>query len=151
MIGEVVDVQSRPRIAVTERPDADGVMHACTAEDGFTASLVLASGVTVAIDSSFAAAANVAPRLTVFGSDAVAELTADARLVVRRAGGAREEVDVPSGMLTDWGDPHLVPMQRLAAALRAAVEDGDPAPELATFADGRACDAVLERLRPSQV
>ena len=48
-------------------PTTAGVMHACTAEDGLTATLRLSTGVTVAIDSTFAAAANLAPRLTVFG------------------------------------------------------------------------------------
>ena len=55
LFGEVVDVRSRPRTDIGVRPDRDGVMHVCTAEDGLTAWLELEGGVTVAIDSSFAA------------------------------------------------------------------------------------------------
>ena len=90
--GEVVAVDAQSRIDVAERPDEHGELHACTAEDGLTASLRLEGGVTVAIDSSFAASAPIAPRLTVLGADATCEIIGDARVVVRRADGTSEDL-----------------------------------------------------------
>ena len=90
---EVAAVDVVRRIDVTERPDAAGVSHACTAEDGFSGSLVLANGITVAIDSGFAAVTNTAPRFTVFGTEAIAELVADERLTIRRADGSHEQIE----------------------------------------------------------
>jgi predicted dehydrogenase len=143
MIGEVVDVQSRPRIDIKERPDRDGVMRGCTAEDGVTASLVLERGTTVSIDSSFAAAATIAPRITIFGSDAVAELVNDARLVVHGTEQRQE--------FANESDHHAIPMEQMAGAIRAAVDGETRDHNLPTLADGHACDRVLERLRaPSE-
>jgi predicted dehydrogenase len=142
MFGEVVDVQSRPRTDIRERPDEHGTLRPCTAEDGLTASLVLDNGASVAIDSSFATAATIAPRLTVFGTSAVAELVNDARLVVAGRD-LRED-------FSNEGEHHAAPMQRLAEAIHAAINGAQPNPDLPTFADGLACDRVLARLRTAQ-
>ena len=77
-----------------ERPDEHGDLHTCTAEDGFSASLVLSNGASVAIDSGFAAVANMTPRFTVFGSEAVAELVGEDRISIRRADGTRDSIDL---------------------------------------------------------
>ena len=37
--GDLVDASARLRTDIAERPDADGNVHRCTAEDGFTALL----------------------------------------------------------------------------------------------------------------
>jgi len=143
---EVEAVDAVRRIDVASRPDADGVAHACTAEDGFSASMVLANGVTVAIDSGFAAIANAPARFTVFGTEGVAELVADEHVTLRRGDGTRETFDVP----TDAGpatDRHLEPMRRFAEVVRDAVQSGEIAGGAPTFADGRACDTVLDQLR----
>jgi len=145
MLGaEVTAVQALLRIDVPERPDADGNLHRCTAEDGFSASLALSNGASVAIDCGFAAVANLAPRFTVFGSEAVAELVGESRISVRRADGSRESVDLPAA---DDGDPHLAPMRRFAEVVRDAVTSGEAPESAPTFTDGRACDAVLDQLR----
>ena len=111
---EVAEVQALLRIDVPARPDAGGESHACTAEDGFSASLVLESGATVAIDSGFAAA------------------------------GTRDTIDLSD---VDEADGHLAPMRAFAAVVRDAVTTREIVPGTPTFADGRACDAVLDRLR----
>ena len=142
---ELAVVAAATRTDVRERPDATGVLHACDAEDGFAALLRSTGGVTITIDSSFAAVAPVAPRLVVQGSEAVAELVADSRLTVRRADGSRDETapePVPPGT-----DPHEVPMRRFAARVCAAVRAGRAPEGLPTFADGLACRTVLDRLR----
>jgi len=148
MFGTEVDaVSALLRIDVPERPDADGAPRTCTAEDGLAAALVLANGATVAIDSSFAAAGNIAPRLTIFGRSAVVEVVADIRLIVRQAGAAEETINVaPAGDETA-ADRHLEPMRRFAEVVRDAVDRDEVPDHVPTFADGRACDAVLDELR----
>jgi predicted dehydrogenase len=140
---EITDVQALLRIDISERPDTDGTPHACTAEDGLSASLLLDTGATVAIDSGFAAVATLAPRMTVFATEAVVDVFADERLVVRTAGGEVDTIDIPGGD----DDRHLAPMRRLAEVVRDAVNEGVMPAGAPTFADGRACDAVLDRLR----
>jgi predicted dehydrogenase len=144
VFGEVIDVHSRPRTDIGARPDREGVMHRCTAEDGLTAWLEVEGGVTVAIDSTFAAPVTIAPRLTVSGSEGIAELVGDQRMTLRRTDRtqAREEFAAET-------DHHATPMARLAAAAATATRETVVTSELPTFADGRACDAILERLRMS--
>ncbi|HWS46704.1 MAG TPA: Gfo/Idh/MocA family oxidoreductase [Acidimicrobiia bacterium] len=141
---EIAGVHARRRITVSERPDEHAELHRCTAEDGFSASLVLANGATVAIDSSFCAVANLPPRLTVFGNRAVIEVIADERFVVRGADGTRETVDVAA---EPGVDRHLEPMRRFAEVVRDAVHSGEVPAGAPVFADGRACDTVLDALR----
>jgi predicted dehydrogenase len=141
---EVTDVQARLRLDVRERPDEQGDLHTCTAEDGFSASLVLSNGASVAIDSGFAAVANLTPRFTVFGSGAIAELVGEERITIRRADGSRESIDLAEG---EESDGHLAPMRRFAEVVRDAVTSGEIPAHAPTFSDGRACDAVLDQLR----
>jgi predicted dehydrogenase len=142
---EVTHADAVLRIDVPERPDADGELHACTAEDGLQASLVLDTGVTVAIDSSFAAVANTTPRFTVTGTNAVVECVADERLVVRRADGSPETINLAGD--EPAADRHLEPMRRLVEVVRDAMRTGEVPAHAPTFADGCACDAVLDQLR----
>lgn len=139
--GDVASVAARPRTTIPERPDRDGHAQPCDAEDGFTAALRLTGGVSVSIDSSFAAPVTLAPRLVVAGSEGVLECVADARVTVRR-GSERKEYERPSD-----GDPHLAPMQRWAEVVRDAVADGIAPSGAPTFADGFACAEVLDALR----
>jgi predicted dehydrogenase len=141
MLGEVIAARSERRVTITERADADGRQHRVDAEDGFTAWLELDSGATVVLDSTFAASASIAPRLVITGSDGVLECVADARLTLRRPDGSRESFDRPEAD----GEPHLAPMRRWAEVVRDAVRAGTPVAP--TFADGWACDVVLDALR----
>ena len=131
LFGEIDGVVGVPRNTL-QRGDA---------EDGITAVLRTVSGVDCVLDGTGAAAAGLAVRVVVSGSDGVLECVADSRLTLRRADGSREDIAVERGD----GDPHLAGMQRWAEALRDAVHDGAPVPP--TFADGAACDVVLDRLR----
>jgi len=141
MLGEVVAARGERRVTVAERPDAQGRAHPVDAEDGFTAWLELESGATAVLDSTFAATTAFAPRLVVTGSDGVVECVAGARLTLRRVDGTRETFDRPEAD----GDPPLVPMRRWAEVVRDAVRAGTPVAP--TFADGWACDVVLDALR----
>jgi predicted dehydrogenase len=141
MFGDIVEAHGVKRTVVRERPDAAGALQVCDAEDAFSAWLRTTSGTTVAIDSSFASRATLAPRFVVCGTEGVLECVADARIVVRR-GGEREEHERPA---ID-GDPHLVPMQRWAEVVRDAVDDGIAPAGIPTFADGVACARVLDAI-----
>jgi predicted dehydrogenase len=140
-------VRSMPRLTVTHRPDPDdhdAPWPECTAEDGLSALLMLDGGATVTIDSSFAASATLPPRITVVGSDATLENVADQRLTVRDASGALDDLTIA---VVPSVDHHAGPMAAFAAAVRDAVRTGEVPPGVATFADGLACDEVLDRLR----
>ena len=141
-------VRSLPRLAVTHRPDPeapDGPWPECTAEDGLSALLTLHGGASVMIDSTFAASASLAPRLTIVGSKATLENVGDRRLTVRDPSGVRDDLTftVDDGP----GDHHTAPMLAFASAVRDSVRAGRAAPGVATFADGLACDEVLDALR----
>jgi predicted dehydrogenase len=140
--GEIGDVWAQCRTTITERRDGDGTVRVCDAEDGFSAVLGFDDGVTVAIDSTFAAPVSLAPRFVVVGSDGVLECVADSRVVVRRRDGTRQEYERGTG-----DDAHVEPMRRFAGVVRDAVRDGIAPTGAPTFADGLACARVLERLR----
>jgi predicted dehydrogenase len=144
LFGEVAGIAScEGHVTIAERPDADGVLHRCTAEDAMTASLVLDGGVTVAIDSGFASTVNLPARLVVTGTEGVLEDVGDERLTLHRPGAAPERIDVP-GLDDDRADRHVLPMLRWAEVVRDAVAAGTPVAP--SFADGLACRRVLDRL-----
>ena len=88
-LGEVTEAYGQMRTAVSERPDAGGNLHRCTADDGFVANLRTERGVTVVIDSSWAAPVNLTPSMAVIGSTGVLEVTGE-RVVLHDGDGARE-------------------------------------------------------------
>src|SRR5207237_4758949 len=120
---------AQPRIEIAQRPDIDGEPRDCTAEDTLTATLRLATGATVAIDSGFAAAVTAPPRFTVFGASGACEIVADARLTIHRADGTREVIDVPG----TERDHHLEAMRAWAVVVRDAVVSGEIPAHAPTF------------------
>jgi predicted dehydrogenase len=143
--GDLVVVAASLRTDVVERPDASGALRRCDADDGFEALLRTEAGADVAISSTFAAPASVAPRVTVVGSDGVLEVVAESRITLRRADGSREERAVPAA--EPGVDPHLVPMRRWAEAVRDLVRGGAEASGAPDFHDGLACARVLDAIR----
>jgi predicted dehydrogenase len=144
--GEVVDCGAELRTDIRERPDADGVLHECTAEDAFVAWLRTERGVSITIDTSFVAPVNLPSRVTVIGSDGVLELRSDHR-ITRTTGEGSEEVfrlDVTAD------DPHLVPMHRWAEVVRDAVRTGAAPSDAATLEDGLACARIMDALRSAR-
>jgi predicted dehydrogenase len=141
--GDLVDASARLRTDITERRDADGTVHHCTAEDGFTALLRTESGVSVTIDTTFVAVKNSPPRVVILGSDGTLESIADGRITLRNAEGTQEvfTFDPPRE------DPHLVPMRAWAQVVRDAVREGSVPEGAPTFADGVACARVMDTLR----
>ena len=144
LLGEVTTVVACDGpVTVPERPDAEGTPHTCTAEDAMTATLILEGGVTVAIDSGFAATVNLPARTVVTGSEGALENVGNERLTLLRPGAAPERIDV-TGDEDGHADRHALPMRRWAADLVAAVRDGRPVEP--SFADGLACRRVLDAL-----
>ncbi len=141
LLGDVTRAGARTWINVTERPDADGNIHRCDAEDSFAGWVEVRSGATASVDSSFVAGVSLTPRIVVTGSDGAIENIGDARVVLHRQDGSKETIEFnPSG-----GDPHGGAMATWAAAIRDAVMNGqqiEPA-----FADGCACMQVMEQWR----
>jgi predicted dehydrogenase len=149
--GEVRSVEAQARIDIAERVDEHGELHRCTAEDGVTATLGVDGRVTVSIDSSFAASASIPPRLTVVGADAVCEIMADTRVLVRRSDGTREDLTPAPPQPRPAADGHDTPMRRFAEVVRDVVTSGEVPPGVPTFVDGLACDTVLDQLRAAPV
>jgi predicted dehydrogenase len=146
LFGDIQQSFAVPRIDIPERFDADGVMHRCTAEDGFSAVFVLVDGVTAAIDAGFAASVSLAPRLTVFGSAAVCEIVGDERVTIRRVDGTRAEISLASEV-PQHRDHHTEAMRRFANVVRDALTTGEIPAHAPTFADGAATALVLDALR----
>jgi hypothetical protein len=82
------------------------------------------------------------------GSAATLENVGDQRLTVRDDSGVRDDL---STSVDTAGDHHAAPMHALAGAVRDAMRTGEVPPALATFADGLACDEVLDRLRAAPI
>jgi predicted dehydrogenase len=140
--GEVVEASGHLRTAIADRPDADGVLHRCTADDGFVAALRSDRGVTTAIDSSSAAPVNVTPTTVVVGSHGTLELVADRRIVLHTEAGSREVFAAEAS-----GNALFSAQKQWAGVIRDAVRDGAAPPGAPTFADGLAWNEVMERIR----
>ncbi len=77
---------------------------------------------------------------------------ASGRVSIRRADGTGESIDLGAGSGADAdADAHLAPMRRFAEVVRDAVDTGEIPSHAPTFADGRACDAVLDLLRAEPI
>ena len=141
-----VECGAELRTDIEQRPDADGVLRECTAEDAFVAWLRTDRNVSVTIDTTFVAPVNLPSRVTVIGSDGALELRSDHRITRIMAGGSDEvfRLDVTAA------DPHLVPMRRWAEVVRDAVLAGAAPPDAATLDDGLACALVMDQLRSSR-
>ena len=142
IFGEVLTGHGEGSTVIDERPDSEGVLHHCDAEDSFTAWLTLDGGTAVTIDSTFVASSSIAPRIVVAGEAGVLECIADARIIVRRADGTREVHERPASD----GDPHYEPMRRWAEVVREAVASGSAPTGAPTFEDGLACARVLDHI-----
>jgi predicted dehydrogenase len=146
-LGEVADATGAVRTTITERADRDGVMQACTAEDGYTAVLRFESGTSVTIDATSTSPVERPNRIVAIGSEGVLELVnenpreEDARIVRYEPDGAKELFSFQQG------DTYLSQMREWAAVVRDSVRAGAPEPDAPTFADGLACSKVMDRLR----
>lgn len=142
--GEIVQASGQLRTAITERPDGRGNLHKCTADDGFSALLGTATGVTAVIDSTYAAASNLTPRLVVIGSEAVLEVIAEDHIIRHSTAGQHEVFRDDTA--SDYTVRLRSNMHTFATLVRDAVHGDEVSPDLPTFADGLATVEVMDRL-----
>jgi predicted dehydrogenase len=149
-VGEIVEARGATRTTIPERPDAEGRMHRCTAEDGYTALLRTERGAWITIDGTSTNPVERSNRVTVIGSEAVLELTndnpreEDARIVLYSPGSSKEMFSFQQG------NTYLTQMQEWTGIVCDSVRTGHAHPDAPTFADGLACSVVMDRLtRPA--
>lgn len=140
--GEVVAVAGQLRTTVAERPDADGTLHPCTADDGYAVALRTDRGVSVLLDGSAAAPSHRPSSLLVVGSDGVIE-ESSGRIVVHPADGGDERELL---LTAPAGNPLVAAMTTYAAVVRDAVHTRHVPADVPTFDDGVACATVMHQL-----
>lgn len=141
LFGEISEASAVMRTPVTERPDANGELHHCDAEDGFVAVLKTESGVTGVIDCALESPVNTPERTAVFGATGMLEIT-DSGVVRRAATGEVDDYDVDMQGKT----PLAYAMEKWASMVCDAVRTGEIQPDYPTFADGLACAEVMDRM-----
>jgi predicted dehydrogenase len=148
--GEVVEAAGVVRTTIKERPDAEGNICQCTAEDGFTALLRTDRDVSVVFDATATGGVDRPAHVTVVGSQGVLEVLSEniheigGRILLHTAEGTTEVLNRPG-----WGDPTAHDDSAIAPwapMVRDAVRQGVSSPQLATFADGLACARVMDQL-----
>lgn len=145
-LGEIVEVRGATRITISERPDPEGQMHTCTAEDGYTALLRSESGAWITIDGTSTNPVERSNRVTVIGSEAVLALTndnpreEDARIVLYTPDGSKEMFRFGQG------NTYLSQMKEWAGIVCESVRAGHAEADAPSFADGLACSRVMDVL-----
>ena len=138
---EIVEAVAVLRTAVAERPDADGQLHACDADDGFVASLRTATGVTAVIDCAIESPVMTGERTAVVGSTGMLELD-DQVIVLRTAAGDVETYEID----LQGKNSLILSMERWADRACDAVRTGGVEPGWPTFDDGLACAIVMDQM-----
>lgn len=152
------------RIEVPRRADKDGVEHAATAEDAYSAWFVMKNGCTAAQDTAYCAAAPMPMRIILMGEEGGLELVGDTRLVVRRAPTGGEALSaaerIKLGLLAGEGDEvyefqpapgeaHAPALTPWLEAVRDALRAGRQVPT--SFEDGVAVAEAMDHLRANLV
>lgn len=141
----VVDCGGLSRVEIAERPDGQGGMKACTAEDAFSAWLKLASGATVTMDSAASSAVMLPQTMKYLGSEGAIELANEAVVTLHRP---KEEPQV--------FDCSPVPGASAWAAVEAWIAEIEQALASRTrvapnFDDGLATAEVIDQLKARMV
>ena len=123
--GEIVDASAGLRTTITERPDAEGRMRECTAEDGFTASDADRERCVDHDRHDRDRGGRPARRVTVVGSDGVLEMLSDnvhevgGRILLHTEHGTSEEFRIDP-----WEEHHYTEMLPWVKLVRDAVRTG---------------------------
>lgn len=148
-LGDVAAVSGEVATLVPDRIDqATGEAWTATADDTVRFTLRMASGVPVSVLITAAARHGLSNTSQIFGSEGTIQLRdADERLRVATAGGAFEDRSVadPNAALDGVGQGIWnVSVVALMRELVGAIREGRPLTEGATFADGLACQRVMD-------
>ena len=145
LFGEVAAVGGQTWIDTKERRDRDRTsdrIHESTAEDAFTAWFRMESGLTATLDTGYAVSTDLGSNWTILGEEGAIEVVNSTELRLVRPGAAPAEAErYPIGER----DPHQPAIGLWLRELGQAVLDGRQLKP--SFAEGVACDIVLERLR----
>jgi predicted dehydrogenase len=147
--GDITVATAALRTTVPERADAEGRVHRCTAETGFTATLRTSAGVTITLDSSGTASEDRPSRVTVIGRDGVLDMLSDNAHEI----GGWIELHTGAGStevfrVDQHGDNHRLEMAPYAEVVRDALRTGTVGPDVPSFVDGVACAVIMDRLTP---
>jgi predicted dehydrogenase len=148
--GEIVDATATYRTRVSERPDIDGVMRACTGEDGYTVILTGESGVSSTMDAMVTSTVDLPARSVVVGTAGVLEAIGASvhwvggKIVLHNEDGVTELLHIEPWASTAVHDDMM--MRPWAVLIARAVREQDPVFPLATFADGLAAARVMDKL-----
>jgi predicted dehydrogenase len=153
-LGPVGSVLGEALVMVPERRDkATGAPWIATADDVSWFMLALQSGARAQVFMSGVAATNMGNLTQVFGSKATITLSnEDERLYLQKAGQGPEEITVSDPNAALPGVNKGVWNVSVVAALRefaAAIADGRPLRQGATFADGLANQRVIDAVKQS--
>jgi predicted dehydrogenase len=152
--GEIVEASAVVRTTIKERPDTEGNLRRCSAEDGFTAVMRTDRHASVAFDATATGAVDRPAHVTVVGNQGVLEVLSEniheigGQILLHTAEGTSEVGSWPA-----WNDPTAHDDSAIAPwapMVRDAVHHGESNPRLATFADGLACARVMDRLTPGR-
>lgn len=141
LFGEVVAAAAMRRTFVPERVTADGVAHACDADNGFVATLATERGVTAVIDCAVEAAIGRPEVTRVWGSGGMIEIDGTDVVVTPREG-EQQRLTIDLAGRT----PLVASMERFAEVACDSVRAGVAASGVPTFADGLACSRVMESM-----
>ncbi len=153
LVGEIVEVDARSRIDVTDRPDQSGELRPSTAEDGFSAYLTLDNGASVVIDTAWGVPGTLPDHWTVIGTDGMIDIVERIQLwvtpMVRDTTitvlSGRDERIERFGPFP--GDAHLPALRPFSALVRDAVSERRQVEP--SFDDGLAASRVVDQLLAS--
>jgi predicted dehydrogenase len=138
---EIAEANAIRRIEVKQRTDREGQVQRCTAEDGFSAWIRMSNGLAVGVDSAFAAAVRIPPRIVLTGSEGALELVSELHVTLRKPGKEDEVFHFPPPP-GDMHEPALTPY--LGELLKALRDGRQIAP---SFDDGVAMAEAMDKLR----
>jgi predicted dehydrogenase len=144
-MGEITHVSGVCRTEIPYRPDADGVMNRCTAEDGFTAAFTFENGATASLDTGFTAAVNRPYRIEIMGSEGCLAMNFNTELELTRFD-KQDQRFTYGPFVGDMHEPAFLPWAETVREAMAARRQIEP-----SFRDGVAVAEVMDKLRATAV
>jgi predicted dehydrogenase len=153
-LGEIAAVSGEVRTLVPDRVDPrTGERWTATADDMVGFSAEMASGAVASVFLSGVARHNIGNSVQIFGSEGTIQLAdRDERLLLARAGEDFQDVSEtdPNATLPGIGKGIWnVSFVGLIQEVTAAIREGRPVHQGATFADGWRCQLVMDAIRQS--
>lgn len=141
LVGDIIEASCERRVDIPARPDGNGNLVHCTAEDGFCATFRFACGATASLDTAYSASVTVPQEISIFGSEGLMILNGLTDLAVTRSDGETQHQSFPPLE----GDIHEKPFTSWALQMKTALLEGRQIHP--SFADGVSCARVLDMLR----